>query len=144
MLLLLLVVFAGRVANAQIEGHVTWAYGAKKTGATEAVVMLKATIDNRWHIYSTKMNTGAATAFKFTTSKQYAMVGKIAEPNPINRYDNSAKMNLLYFEKAVVFQQKIKLKAKAATVKGNLEYVACDDHKCLPPETFEFAIPVAI
>jgi hypothetical protein len=47
-----------------------------------------------------------------------------------------------FFEKEVVFQQKIKLKAGQATVKGTLEYMTCNDHQCLPPDDIDFSIPV--
>ena len=52
-------------------------------------------------------------------------------------------MNIGYFEKEVIFQQKIKLKsANAAAVKGKLEYMTCNDKKCLPPEDVDFTIPL--
>jgi hypothetical protein len=52
-------------------------------------------------------------------------------------------MNVGYFENSVVFQQKVKLKsAKAAAVKGKLEFMTCNDQKCLPPDEVEFSIPL--
>lgn len=146
LLLVLAVMFAGRSAFAQIEGHVTWAYAAKKVSATEAVVLLKATIDEGWHIYSLNVKEGGPikTSFKFTPSKEYTLVGKTIEPAPITKFDKSFGMNLTYFENSVVFQQKVKLKGKKVTVKGSLEYMTCDDHKCLPPETVAYSVDVAI
>jgi len=52
-------------------------------------------------------------------------------------------MNVSYFEKTVTFQQKIKLKsAKTASIKGKLEYMTCNDMKCLPPEDLDFSVPL--
>ncbi|MES2275652.1 MAG: protein-disulfide reductase DsbD N-terminal domain-containing protein [Bacteroidota bacterium] len=146
LLLVLVVMFAGRGAFAQIEGHVTWAYAAKKVSATEAVVLLKATIDDNWHIYSAYIKEGGPikTSFKFTKSGEFAPVGKVVEPTPISKFDKNFGMNLTYFENSVVFQQKVKLTGKKATVKGSLEYMTCNDQKCLPPETVEFAVNVAL
>jgi len=146
LLLVLIVMFAGRGAFAQIEGHVTWAYAAKKVSPTEAMVYLKATIDDSWHIYSAYIKEGGPikTSFKFTPSKDYAMVGKIVEPKPISQYDKNFSMNLTYFENSVTFEQKVKLTGKKTTVKGSLEYMTCNDHKCLPPETVEFSVPVTL
>jgi len=146
LLLVLIVMFAGRGAFAQIEGHVTWAYAAKKVSPTEAMVYLKATIDDSWHIYSAYIKEGGPikTSFKFTPSKEYAMVGKIVEPKPITQYDKNFSMNLTYFENEVTFQQKVKLTGKKTTIKGSLEYMTCNDHKCLPPETVEFSVPVTL
>jgi hypothetical protein len=146
LLLVLVMLFAGRGAFAQIEGHVSWAYAAKKVSATEAVILLKATIDDTWHIYSLNVKDGGPirTSFKFTKSVDYTPVGKPTEPAPIVKYDKNFGMNLTYFENSVVFQQKVKLKGKKATVKGSLEFMTCNDQKCLPPETVEFAVNVAL
>jgi thiol:disulfide interchange protein DsbD len=147
LLLVLVILFAGRAAFAQIEGHVTWAYAAKKVSATEAVVMLKASIDDKWHIYSANYKSTAGsvkTTFKFVPSKDYAMVGAVTEPTPLSKYDKNIKTDLKYFENSVLFKQKVKLTGKKAMIKGSLEFTACDDHKCLPPETVEFAVQVAI
>ena len=142
--ILITVLLAGKGAFAQIESHVTWAYAAKKTSETEAVVFLKATIDEGWHIYSLNVKDGGPvkTSLKFVSSKSYALVGKPTEPAPIVKYDKSFGMNLTFFENAVVFQQKVKLKGKNANVKGSLEYMTCDDKKCLPPETIDFTVKV--
>ncbi len=145
-LLLLVIMFAGRAASAQIEGHVSWAYAAKKVSPTEAMILLKATIDDNWHIYSAYQKDGGPikTSFKFKPSKEYALEGKLIEPTPVTKMEKSFGMNVSYFENSVVFQQKIKLKAKKTIIKGSLEYMTCNDQKCLPPETVAFAVNVAL
>ncbi|MFA6245965.1 MAG: protein-disulfide reductase DsbD N-terminal domain-containing protein [Mucilaginibacter sp.] len=132
-------------AKAQVEAHVKWSYAAKKTSATEAVVLIKATIDQGWHIYSQNVKEGGPikTSFTFAPSKEYALVGKPSEPTPITKYEKTFGMNVGYFENSVVFQQKVKLKsAKASAVKGKLEFMTCNDSKCLPPDEVEFSIPL--
>jgi len=143
LLITILMVSVG--AFAQIETPVKWAYGAKRISATEAVVFLKATIDDGWHIYSLNVKDGGPikTSFTFPASKDYIVVGKPSEPTPISKYESSFKMDVSYFEKSVIFQQKIKLKTAGATVvKGSLEYMTCNDHKCLPPDDIDFSIPI--
>ncbi|MBD1385276.1 protein-disulfide reductase DsbD N-terminal domain-containing protein [Mucilaginibacter rigui] len=132
-------------AKAQIESHVKWSYAAKKISATDAVVLIKATIDQGWHIYSQNVKEGGPikTSFTFAPSKEYALVGKPSEPTPITKYEKTFGMNVGYFENSVVFQQKVKLKsAKASAVKGKLEFMTCNDSKCLPPDEVEFSIPL--
>ncbi|TWR29819.1 sugar transporter [Mucilaginibacter pallidiroseus] len=133
-------------AQAQIESHVKWQYAFKKVSATEAVVLIKANIDNGWHIYSQNVAEGGPvkTSFTFAPSKEFALVGKTIEPKPITRYEKVFSMNVGFFENSVVFQQKIKLKGKNATVKGKLEFMTCNDSKCLPPDEVEFSIPVKL
>ena len=145
LLLLVTAIVIGISAYAQIETPVKWSYAAKRTSATEAVVFLKASIQGGWHIYSLNVKDGGPikTAFTFAPSKEYALVGKPSEPKPISKYENAFKMNVTYFENEVVFQQKIKLKSpNASVVKGKLEYMTCNDHKCLPPEDLDFSIPL--
>ena len=132
-------------AWAQIESPVKWSYAAKKLNDKEAVVFLKATIQDGWHIYSMNVKDGGPikTSFTFSPSKAYSVIGTPSEPAPITRYEKAFSMNVSYFEKSVIFQQKIKLKSVGATVvKGKLEYMTCNDMKCLPPDDLDFSIPL--
>jgi len=131
-------------ASSQILKPVKWSYAAKKTSKTEAVLYIKATIQDGWHIYSQNMADGGPvkTTFTFPAGKGYTLVGKTIEPKPITKFEKTFEMNVGYFEKSVVFQQKIKYTGANPTVKGSLEYMVCDDQQCLPPESVEFSIPV--
>ena len=138
-----LVICAG--AYAQIETPVRWSYAAKKLNDKEAIVFLKATIQPSWHIYSLNVKDGGPikTSFEFAPSKLYAPVGKTTEPTPVTKFEKAFNMNVSYFEKEVVFQQKISLKsAKATNVTDMLTYMTCNDKKCLPPEDVDFNIPL--
>lgn len=130
--------------QAQILTPVKWSYAAKKISNTEAVVFMKATIDDGWHIYSQNVKEGGPvkTEFTFPVSKEYTLNGKTSEPAPVTKFEKAFGMNVSYFEHSVIFQQKIKLKAGQATVKGSLEYMTCNDHQCLPPENLDFTIAV--
>jgi DsbC/DsbD-like thiol-disulfide interchange protein len=144
-LLMLVALLFTAAAFAQIETPVRWSYASKKTSATEAVVFIKATVEPGWHIYSQFLKEGGPqpTNLTFTPAKAYTLVGKTAEPKPISRYEDVFKMNVGFFENSVVFQQKVKLKAAGATtVKGKVEFMTCNDRKCLPPDEVEFSIVV--
>ncbi|MDB5134818.1 MAG: sugar transporter [Mucilaginibacter sp.] len=144
-LLLMVVFMISAGAYAQIEAPVKWSYAAKRINKNEAVILLRATIQDGWHIYSLNVKDGGPikTSFKFTPSKEYALVGNTTEPTPVTRYEDAFKMNVSYFEKTVIFQQKIKLKSdKVTAIKGQLEYMTCNDKKCLPPEDIDFTVPL--
>ena len=132
------------IAQGQIFKPVKWSYAAKKTGANTAVVFFKATIDEGWHIYGLNIADGGPvkTSFTFTPSAQFSLDGPVVQPTPITRFEKSFNMNVSFFEKEVIFKQKIKLKAGQPVVKGHLEYMTCNDQRCLPPEQIDFAIPV--
>lgn len=131
-------------ASSQILKPVKWSYAAKKTSKTEAIVLIKATIDDGWHLYSQYMADGGPvkTTFAFKPSGAFKLNGKTTEPKPIVKFEKSFDMNVSYFEKSVVFQQKVKLTGANPVVKGTVEYMVCDDSQCLPPETVDFSIAV--
>ena len=144
-LLLMTVLMISAGAYAQIEAPVKWSYAAKKLNNNEAVILLRATIQDGWHIYSQNVKDGGPikTSFTFAPSKEYTLVGKPSEPKPVTKYEESFKMNVSYFEKTVTFQQKIKLKSnKVTAIKGQLEFMTCNDKKCLPPDDVDFTIPL--
>lgn len=144
-LLASLVLLATVSAKAQIINPVHWSYAAKKTSPTEAVVLLKATVDKGWHIYSQTVKDGGPikTSFTFDPSAAYTLAGKTQEPKPITKMEKTFDMEVSYFENTVVFQQKVKLKGNGpVTVKGKLEFMSCNDQKCLPPDEVAFSIPV--
>ncbi|TKC03127.1 protein-disulfide reductase DsbD domain-containing protein [Pedobacter cryotolerans] len=143
-LILSLIFFSAVGAFAQLENPVTWSYAAKKISKTEAVVYLKATIDDSWHIYSLNLKPGGPnkTSFSFAPSKDFSLIGKTTEPKPISKYEKVFKMDVTYFENQVVFQQKIKLNKATTVVKGKVEFMVCNEASCLPPSEVAFSIPV--
>jgi len=139
-----MLLFTALGVSAQIETPVTWAYAFKKTSNTEAIVYLKATIQDGWHIYSQKVKPGGPvkTTIKFNPSKEFTKVGTTIEPAPLSKFEKVFDMNVGYFEKQVVFQQKIKLAKPGTTVSGTIEFMTCDESRCLPPEEIKFSVQV--
>ena len=140
--ILLLAAAAG--IHAQILKPVKWSYGAKRVSAIEAVVFFKAVIDSGWHIYSQQLKPGGPvpTSFAFDKSDDYTMDGKTIEPKGTSRMEKVFGMNVTFFERNVVFQQKVKLKKGSATVTGRLSYMTCNDKECLPPDDIKFSVPI--
>ena len=128
--------------QAQILTPVKWSYAAKKINSTEAVVFIKATMQPGWHIYSQNVKEGGpiATSFTFGQAADYALHGKTAEPKPVVKHEEVFKMDVGYFTEEVIFQQKVTLKKGTATVKGKVEWQACDATQCLPPDEYNFEV----
>ncbi|HYH56949.1 MAG TPA: cytochrome c biogenesis protein CcdA, partial [Anseongella sp.] len=115
----------------------------KPAGKNEAVLTLKAIIDPGWHVYSQHVEEGGPipTAFTFTPSGDYELIGEVAEISPVEKVmDPNFGMEVLYFSNEAIFEQRIRLKKPSATVKGKLEFMVCDDERCLPPDELEFSI----
>ena len=143
-LILSLLFFTSLGAFAQLDEPVSWSYVAKKTSPTEATVYIKASIEEGWHLYSQTVKPGGPnkTIFTFAKSKDYTLVGRTTEPKPISKFEKVFNMNVPYFTDGVIFQQKVKLNKGATTVKGKVEFMVCDDKKCLPPNEISFSVPV--
>lgn len=143
-LLVAVIFFAISGAVAQIHDPVKWTVASKKLNSKEAVIFIKATIQSGWHIYSQNIapDGPTPTVFTFSPSKDYTLNGKTAEPKAATKYEEVFKMNVGYFTKEVVFQQKVKLNKGTATVKGSVEYQTCDKTQCLPPMDYAFSVVI--
>lgn len=131
-------------ASSQLINPIKWSYAAKRTSATSATIFIKATMEEGWHIYSQKATEGGPvkTTFTFAPGQMFQLEGHVAEPTPVTKFEKAFDMNVSYFEKEVIFQQKVKLNSGKTTIKGAVEYMVCSDRQCLPPQTAEFSIPV--
>jgi hypothetical protein len=136
----LLLLVAGFAGQAQILNPVKFTYTAKKTGANEYEVRIKAAIDNSWHMYSA-YNPEAGAGPTLVTFSGIEKVGLLKEVGKIKTiYDKNFKTNQKYFENTVDFVQVVKVKAGAKKVEGAIEYIVCNDKKCLPPKEVPFEI----
>lgn len=142
--LFLFLLLSSFFAHAQLLEPVKWSYLSKKLKNNEAEVYIKATIAPAWHIYAMQFNEPPMnTSFRFTSSPSYALMGKVKEPKSVAKYDKNFKKNLYYFEKEVVFTQRIKLLKAKGAVNGTLEFMACNDKSCLPAREVPFQIAVS-
>ena len=134
------------VAFSQILEPVKWKASVEKTSDKEALLVMTATIDKGWHLYSQFIPDGGPikTTFVFEPSTNYKTIGGVSEGKAIEYFDKNFEMQLKYFGDKAVFKQKISLNAAAAfTINGSVEFMVCDDEKCLPPElvNLKFDIP---
>ncbi len=130
---------------AQIEEPVKWSFSAQKLSDTEVNLLIKAKIDKGWHVYSQFIEDGGPipTSFKFSPSADYELIGKVSEsPKAVKAFDPNFGMQIAWHQDAVTFTQKIKLKNPKTTINGVLEFMVCNDKKCLPPTEVEFSIAV--
>ena len=144
--LLIISFFLSANVFAQILEPVKWNFSAEKVSDTEYNIILKATIDNHWHVYSQEGSGDEGpipTSFTFEESADYQLIGTTSEPKPEEEWDPNFEMILKFFSHEVNFVQAIKiLNTENVILRGSLEFMACDDRQCLPPEIIDFEIPV--
>ncbi len=129
-------------AQAQILTPVTWKIEINDTPGTEKTIVFTATMDAGWHLYDMNLPDGGpvSTSFTFETVNGAELIGKpVASVQPTSVYDELFGMDLRWFGEAVSFTQKVKVTdARKFKITGEVEFMACDDATCLPPERVEF------
>lgn len=148
-LFFVLVLFALFHSSGQILEPVKWKISSKTISETEAEIIATATIDDKWHVYALIVSDKPdaigpiPTSIKLDISANYESAGKPSEGKFITHYDPNFDLDLNYFEKTATFRQRIKIKSnKDFKVAGTLEYMACNEEKCIfpDPELFEVTI----
>lgn len=122
--------------HGQILEPVKWATSVNKISETEYDLIATATIENNWHLYSQSVPEDGPIATTFTyddSDGSFKISGNISEGEGHTVDDPVFGMKIKYFEKTAIFKQKITLVKEVATVKAIVEFMVCDDSRCLPP-----------
>jgi hypothetical protein len=134
--------------SAQMLNPVSWNFSVHKISNSESELVFTATIDKGWHLYSQNIPEGGPipTSFNIEKGMGFFTDGKVSEPKAIEVFDKQFNMKVQYFSEKAEFRQKVKvMSAKPVEVKGYVEFMCCDDEKCLPPTEvpFLFKLPAS-
>ncbi|OFX68530.1 MAG: disulfide bond formation protein DsbD [Bacteroidetes bacterium GWE2_29_8] len=129
----------------QVFNPIKWSYSYKNINDSVVELNFIAKIDKNWHLYSQFIpeNGPVPTSFSIEKTDNFKLIGAVEEPKPKKELDENFSMVLKYFVNEAIFTQKILvLSNKPFTIKGSLEFMCCDNQRCLPPkdESFEFKI----
>lgn len=145
-LIVLSLIFSGQAAFAQILEPIKWDFKKKELSEDRIELQFIASIEPTWHLYSQDVPPDGPqpTSFTIEESAHFELIGDVEEPTPTEEYDEAFDMVVKYFgQEKVVFRQEIKiLTDEPFTIKGFLDYMCCDDSRCLPPTTVDFEFPV--
>ncbi|PCI08573.1 MAG: thiol:disulfide interchange protein [Flavobacteriaceae bacterium] len=123
--------------NAQILDPVTFTTSVEKISDTDYNLVVTATIESGWHLYSQDVPEDGpiATAFTFTDdNSKFQLVGKTAEGKGHTIDDPVFQMKIKFFENTATFKQHIRLLTNdKIDIVGEIEFMVCDDTQCLPP-----------
>jgi hypothetical protein len=125
---------------------VKWEAKYNDLGHNEGEIILTATIEKKWHVYSQFISPDAGpvpTSFIFSGAKNFELVGKAQEEGAHEEFVKAFEAKIAVFENKAVFKQKIKrsnLKAFNTVIK--LEYMTCNDMQCLPPKTIDLNLAI--
>ena len=126
------------------QSHVKWNSAAQKMDDGQYKVTITATIEQPWHIYSQNTPDGGPvpTNFSFTKNPLLTLVGKTKETGKLETiHDKNFGVDVKSYSDKVVFTQIVKVKGNVKTnLSGQVEFMICNDHECLPPTNSKFSV----
>ena len=145
-LYLLLAFVSTASLQSQILDPVKWSTSVKKISETEYDLISKATIEDKWHLYSQVVPADGPlpTVFTFEPNSAYKSIGKVKEGKGVTEHDPVFDMVITFFSNTATFTKRIALTGnEGTTIKGEVEFMVCDDTRCLPPNYVDlvFKIP---
>jgi len=145
----LMALYIAMTSFAQIYEPVKWSQELKITGNTTADIIIRAGIDEGWHLYGLNIPKDGprATNIVFEVLENAKKVGELQTPSKLLKaYDANFDMELNWYANEAVFIQKISYTdASKVKIKGYIEFMVCNDQSCLPPtqEKFSLGAPVS-
>lgn len=131
--------------NAQILNPVKWSTSFEQINEQEFDLIITASIDEGWNVYSQFLEEGGPipTSFIFEEGAHYEIVGKVKESGKKKEgYDDLFGMDVVKFYEKAIFTQRVKVTDTSLPIMGELEFMTCDDERCLPPAVEKFSIQV--
>jgi hypothetical protein len=143
-ILSLTLVMATWAVMAQSTKEVKWEFTSKKLADKTYEVRISAKINGDWHLYAQNVGVEGPVPTTFTFSKNplLSFDGKVKEVGKVIKKTEEVWGGVVnYYEKTVDFVQVVKVKGSAKTnLAGKVEFMVCNDEKCLPPSEVAFSV----
>lgn len=134
----LFALFLAFMGTAQIVEPVKWSSSVVKVSDIELDLIISASIENNWHLYSQFTPEGGALPLVFTFKNQkgnYQLIGKTKEGKYKKSFNEIFEIEEYYFQTSAKFTQRIKiLNSKLKTISLLADGQACIDGKCVQTE----------
>lgn len=150
---LILVLIAFGSANGQSDGlldPVEWDVRLEQETETDYNILIQATIEEGWHLYSQtqfgeEFEGPIATEISFNdTPNTYILKGDTQEPDNPPVLDPVFDIDVKFFEDKALFIQPISVvNPDDLTIVVEVFYSVCDDERCLAPNTKSFEVDIA-
>lgn len=130
-------------AGAQIVNPVRWSVDVRRVDTQLWHVELEASLDEGWHVYAQDIPEGGPvpTSLRISVSQGGRVVGEpewIGERHEL--FDSVFEMNVAWYEDSLKIIVPIEVERSPVEVSLEVEYMACDNARCLPPTTEQFTV----
>ena len=132
--------------GAQVLEPVKWETSVEKISDTEYQLISKATIDDGWHLYSQVVPQDGPIPTTFTyddSDGQFKIIGNTSEEEGHTIDDPVFQMEIKFFEKSATFKQKVTVSEDVASIDAFVEFMVCDDSRCLPPTEVDLSFKIS-
>ena len=142
-ILFFLLVISSVKLNAQIYDPVKWQFQYEHLGADDYVLIFSAAIEEGWAVYSQYLESDegpSPTSVTFDEDGTFELIGKCEESGDRKEgFDPIFEMNVVKYYNTLQLRQKITIH-EPTTITGYVNFMTCDDTKCLPPTDAEFSL----
>lgn len=129
--------------SAQILEPVHWSLTDTRQTDSVLTVTLTARIDKGWHLYSTSLPEDGPRPTSFSVEGADSLTVALVKGSLQTAYDENFLMDLSYFSSEASWQLSLPLsQIKGDTVRGSVEFMACNDLNCIPPATWDFTAAI--
>ena len=135
-ILVLSVLIFSLTGYSQVLDPVKWTTSVEKISDTEYHLISTAIVDRGWHLYSQNVpeNGPIPTTFVYDDSEGgFKIIGNTEEEEGHIVDDPVFGMEIKFFENKATFKQKVEVEAGKSSISGFVEFMVCDDTRCLPP-----------
>ena len=115
------------------QNPVTFETTVKKVSDSNFQLIINATIEDGWRLYSQNLLDGGAipTEFVYEDSNSYTLLGPTIESESITKFDPIFSLDQTYFESFSTFSQDIQIEKNISYLNAKIYFQACDDIVCI-------------
>lgn len=131
-------------AWAQGQRPVSWSCQWNNTSNNEGNLVVTASLQAGWHVYSQHLDEGGPipTRLNIVKADDFKLIGQPQEKgSAYTYYDSLYEMNITWYSYEVGFLQKVRLEKSSATIRCEVVFMVCNDNECIPMRE-KLTIPV--
>ena len=128
------------------QNPVSWQVSSIDLGDSAYEIKIEADLEKGWHLYSQFLESDEGPLSTYITyeNSNFELIGKTEEVGVETHMDPVWEMDISFFSNHATFIQKVKsLNPDSLLLKGNVNFMVCDDSQCLPPENYTFQVNLA-
>jgi len=128
------------------QNPISWQVSSIDLGDSSYEIKIEADLEKGWHLYSQFLESDEGPLSTYITyeNSNFELIGKTEEVGVETHMDPVWEMDISFFSNHATFIQKVKsLNPDSLLLKGNVNFMVCDDSQCLPPENYAFQVNLA-